>query len=138
MQYTVTPLSYLGGVYAGMVICTILVLFMLWAFFFWDWRDAYDRTMKIACMVFVGFLLFISGILTHDGHNSHNKLLNERVVGRLVGHQEALQTRRVGKAGTETVSVLYVFYEVDGGVVSFRRGSGIIYPKEAVFYRNPK
>ncbi len=60
--------------------------------------------------------------------------LNQKVVGTLV-QQYSQEEYTTGKH-KQLINQGYVVYRVPEGEVSFRRGTGVVYPKNAILYMN--
>lgn len=137
MYYSTTPIPNYDslnshvGLYIILVISAIILLLT-----FFNSEDLDD--MKWG----TGIATTLVAIATVVSFNTGTIVVYENipVVATLVGANDQNHTTKTsGKHPRyETTNVGYVFYEVGGSVISFRRADGQAWPLKATLYRNSK
>lgn len=84
----------------------------------------------------MGVVMVIAYTIGLIGYAHRNVYENIRVTGILV-NQYAQQEYTSGKS-KRLIDQAYVVYRVPEGEVSFRRETGVVYPKEALLFMNKK
>lgn len=117
-------ITTLIGLFIGMIAGMIVI----------SESDAYNeqRNFFITMGVVMG-ITYLIGMFLYA-----NRTVYENIpVNGILVDQYAQQEYTTGK-NKRLIDQAYIVYRVPEGEVSFRRGTGVVYPKEAILYMNKK
>ncbi len=134
-MYTFAPLADINTVdnHVGFFIICLIVLCTIWLL--WVNDEVYD---SIGILLTFGLILLISGAISWNSGTVLN-YANTQIIAKFVRYETEgySEYRRSGKS-TNKVDVhnVYVIYNVDGNDILFPAKVGMVYPKEAIVYKN--